>query len=161
MMKKEIERKFLVNDMPSLVGIKPLRYERYFLQRGGTIEERIQKKGDVFEYEKKVNISHMESHKEKKIISEEEYMKLRHRTLDAIIRDSYILSSDPEISIKIYGGRFKGLVRVEVEFKSVEDAVSFIPFEWMGKEITYLPLGRDGNLLDLTNQEFEKLLHSI
>ncbi len=100
------------------------------------------------------------SPKEKKIISEEEYINLKHQTLDAVIRDSYILSSDPEISLKIYDGRFKGLARVEVEFKSVEDATSFVPFKWMGTEITDLPLGRDSNLLDLTNQEFEKLLHS-
>lgn len=159
-MEQEIERKFLVKQMPSLVGIKPVHYERYFLQRDSTVEERIQKKGDSFEYEKKVTISPVESHKEKKTISEEEYNRLKEKASSAIIRDSYILSSEPYVSIKIYEGRFKGLIRAEVEFKSAEEANSFVPIDWMGEEITDSPLGRDGKLLDLTDQEFQELLHS-
>lgn len=160
-MKQEIERKFLVKEIPNLTGIKPVHYERYFLQRGSTVEERIQKKDNTFEYEKKVTISPIESHKEKRIISEEEYNNLKQRSSDAIIRESYILATNPEVSLKIYEGRFKGLMRVEVEFKSVEEANSFIPQDWMGEEITNSPLGRDGKLLDLTDQEFQELLRSV
>lgn len=158
-MEQEIERKFLVKEIPSLTGIKPVHYERYFLQRGSTVEERIQKKDNTFEYEKKVTISPIESHKEKKVISEEEYSNLKQTSSDAIIRNSFVLNTNPEVSLKIYEARFKGLVRAEVEFKSVEEAKSFTPFDWMGKEITNSPLGRDSKLLDLTDQEFQELLH--
>lgn len=157
-MEKEIERKFLVKEMPDLTGLKPLHYERYFIQRGLDVEERVQKKGNIFEREKKVTISSVESKKEKEIISENVYNELKERALDAIIRDAYLLQMSPNVSLKIYGGRFNGLVRAEVEFTSIEEANAFIPFAWMGKEITDSPLGRDSKLIDLAENQFQELI---
>jgi|GEM_PF-1725678 len=41
---QEIERKFLIKEMPNLENLKPTYYERYFLFRSEKIEIRIQKK---------------------------------------------------------------------------------------------------------------------
>jgi CYTH domain-containing protein len=41
---KEIERKFLIKDIPILDDIEPIRYERYFLSNFNDSEVRIQKK---------------------------------------------------------------------------------------------------------------------
>lgn len=156
----EIERKFLIAQMPDLSNKSPMRYERYYLKRDNGIEERIQKKGDLFEHELKKEISSLERTKDKKEISEQEFEKMKTGASEAIIRDGYKI--DDQVSIKIYHGKFKGLKRAEVEFDSRDEATAYIPESWMGKEITDSPLGRDSALLDLSAEEFQKLIsHSF
>lgn len=154
----EIERKFLIKTMPNLTGIEPVRYERYYIRREPTVEERVQKKGNIYEYEKKEKISDLESAKEKKQITEVEFNKLKSETNEAIIRDSYLLNSKPSISVKIYHGKYEGLIRAEVEFDSLDDANTFTPLDWMGDEITNAPIGRDARLLDLAHDEFARVI---
>lgn len=157
-MLNEIERKFFVKEMPDLSGIEPLHYERYFLSRANGVEERISKVNEKFVYEKKAEISSLERSREKKEISEQEFNQLKDKASEAIIRDRYNISSNPEVAIQIYHGRFEGLTRAEIEFKSEEEAKSFVPLSWMGKEMTGLPIARDSKLLDLTNEEFQGYL---
>ena len=38
--------------------------------------------------------------------------------------------------VDVYGGKLRGLVVVEVEFTSEEEAASFVPPHWFGDEIT-------------------------
>ncbi len=155
----EIERKFLVKELPDLSGIKSIPYERYYLRVDEKLEERIQKKGDKYELETKEVKSSLERTKDKKDISKEEFEELkRGKENEGIIREGYNLSSNPNISIKIYHGKFEGLVRAEVEFKSTEESENYNPESWMGKEITQTDLGRDAKLLCLTNEEFQSLL---
>lgn len=153
----EIERKFLVKNIPDLSSITPVRYERYYIKREPGFEERVQKKDEVFEYEIKKEISNLERTKEKKIISEEEFEKLKQNANEAIVRDGYKI--DDRTSVKIYHGRFEGLQRAEVEFGSVEEAGIYVPEKWMAEEITDSPLGRDTRLLDLTEEEFKNLIN--
>lgn len=151
----EIERKFLVRQMPNLRKIVPSIQERYFLQRGDIIEERIQKNNSVYEYEKKVALSPRERHREKKIISENDFITLQKRAIGPLIRKSYSLSKkNPRISIKMYQGEYKSFVFAEVEFDSIDEYEMFTPLEWMGTEITNSPLGRDVWLLDYTREQF-------
>ena len=146
--------------MPDLSGQEPVRYERYYLNRSNTVEERIQKKGDAYEYEKKEKVSDLEHKKETRPITREEFESLKPKAGEAIIRDGYMVSNNPDITIKIYHGKYEGLVRAEVEFDSLESAEAFIPPEWMGKEITGTPLGKDSDLLDLSEEQFKEMLHS-
>ena len=157
-MLNEIERKFFVKQMPDLSGIEPLHYERYFLSRANGVEERISKVNEKFVYEKKTEISSLERSREKKEISQQQFNELKEKASEAIVRDRYNIPSNPEATIQIYHGKFEGLVRAEVEFKSEEEAKSFVPFLWMGKEMTELPIARDSKLLDLTNEEFQGYL---
>jgi adenylate cyclase len=155
----EIERKFLIKELPDLSGIKPIGYERYYIKKDGESVERIQKKGDCYEYETKRSISHLEHKKEKRKITQEEFEELRRgKEQEGILRDSYLLSSNPDVSIKIYQGKFEGLARVEIEFASKEEAEEYIPKSWMGAEITVSPLGADARLLHLSRDEFLSLL---
>lgn len=157
-MKNEIERKFFIKEMPDLTGIEPLHYERYFLERGSAKEVRVSRINDSYVYEEKLEVSDLERTGVKREISKEEFEDLKQNTPEAIIRDGYHISSDPNISIKIYHGRFEGLIRAEVEFESEEQATNFIPPSWMGNEMTGLPIARDSKLLDLTNEEFKEYL---
>lgn len=152
----EIERKFLIRKMPDLTGIQPVHYERYYLHRDENVEERIQKKDSIYEYEYKKRISSLERTKEKRSLSESEFFELKQRASEAIIRDSYLLPSG--VSIKIYHGKFEGLVRAEIEFKTREEATQYQPVSWMGEEITENPLGKDSKLLNLSGKEFYQML---
>lgn len=160
-MRNEIERKFFVRVLPSLKGIEPLAYERYILDNQNGKEVRIQKVNDVYFYEEKSTISDLERSRVKKEISEQEFNFLKLRSSGkAIIRERYNLGTDPDIAIQIYHGDFEGLVRAEVEFCSEEEAKSFRPLEWMGPEMTGLPIARDGALLSLSKDEFKKYISS-
>lgn len=152
----EIERKFFIEEMPDLSKLTPVRYERYYMRCGDGIEERVQKKGGVYEYEFKREVSVLERTKEKRVISELEFNTLRAKSGKAIIRDSYMLSSG--ISIKVYHGDYEGLVRAEIEFDSTDDAIHYKPEPWMGREITQSKLGRDSALLSMNDKEFKKVL---
>ncbi len=157
-MKNEIERKFFIKEMPDLSNIIPLHYERYFLERGDGKEIRISKIGDKYVYEKKSEVSDLERTREKREIAKEEFDELKQKASEAIIRDSYTISEHPDIVIQIYHGRFEGLIRVEVEFDSEEEANAFEPLSWIGKEMTGLPIARDSKLLDLSDEEFKSYL---
>ena len=83
----------------------------------------------------------------KKEITENEFNNLKSRAYGSTIRDTYLLSENPKITLQIYQGQFKGLIRAEVEFNSIEEADTFIPLSWMGKEITGLDIARDSTIL--------------
>ncbi len=159
-MKNEIERKFFVKELPDLSSIKPLHYERYFLERTKEVEIRISKINDSYKYEKKLRVSKLERKREKKDITEREFNGWKAKGTEGILRDRYDISNNPDISIQIYRGRFEGLIRAEVEFESVKEAEDFIPPAWMGKEMTDLPIARDSKLIDLTPDEFKAYLEN-
>lgn len=160
-MEREIERKFLVKKLPKLDNSKKIRYERYFLKIGNDIEERIQRKGESYEYERKIRISIFERKTEKKKITSTEFDALKKNSTKSIIRDSYPI---PEInggSIKIYHGDFNGLIRAEFEFNTIEEANNFKKLEWLGEEITETPLGNDSQLINLNKDQFKNLLEKL
>lgn len=157
-MTKEIERKFLVKTMPNIDGLESFLYERYFLFRNENVEIRIQKKGEKYEFERKEKENNLSSNKQKFEISKEEFDKLKENSKESLVRKSYLLSKSPEISLKIYHGRFEGLKRIEVEFEDEISAKNFLLPNWFGEEITNTPLGKDSKLLDLTQEEFENLI---
>ena len=157
----EIERKFLVKTLPDLSNLKPIRYERHYLNKDTGLEKRIQKKGDNYELEELQSELGLSRVKFKKEITLKEFEQLKKQAREAIIRDSYQISDNPQVSIKIYHGRFEGLIRVEVEFSSEEQAKDFQPLQWFGLEITDTPLARDSSLLGLSNEHLKKLLSSF
>lgn len=159
--RQEIERKFFVKKLPDLSQKEPVRYERYFLYRTPPAEIRIQKKGDIYEFERKIEISPLTRVEHTFEITREEFNELKTYAKDVIVRDSYIISSNPEISVKIYHGAYEGLIRAEVEFSSETEAQNFKPPEWFGKEITNTKLARDASLIDLNAEEFKQQLHTF
>ncbi len=157
-MSQEIERKFLISKMPDLSKYQPIRYERYYIYRDGKVEMRVQKKENKFEIERKEMINKLSAKKTKLKISAPEFEKLKTFGSDVIIRDGYNLFSSPDVSIKIYHGKYEGLKKVEVEFKSEEQATSFQIPDWYGEEITDSIVSRDSKLLDLSKVEIKNFL---
>jgi len=157
-MSNEIERKFLISQMPDLSNFESVIYERYYIYRDGTIEMRVQKKGEQYEIERKEMISELRAIKTKMVISKPEFEKLKELGMEAIIREGYFTSSNPDVSIKIYHGKFEGLNKVEVEFASEEEAKAFQIPTWYGEEITDSIISRDSKLLDLSEEEIKNFL---
>jgi len=147
----EIERKFLVRKLPNLAGIRKVVYERYYLYKGNGIEIRIQKKMNRYEFERKIETTHLSRETQKFEITKQEFEFLKGQASEALVRDSYLISENPEVSIKIYHGRFEGLMRAEVEFKTEEEAEKFSAPEWFGSEISNSSLGRDSKLICILN----------
>lgn len=155
---KSITRKFLVKQVPDLTGKEHWVQSRFYLYRKNGIVIRIQSKGDIFELERKVNKTALIREGKKIAITKEEFEAISRLVRDVVVRDNYLISVAPHVVLRRYHERFEGLVRVEVEFSSVEEANQFTPLVWMGKEITTTPLARDETLLDLTADDFQKLL---
>ena len=157
-MTKEIERKYLIKQMPNLKNIKPIRYERYYINDNIDNQIRAQKKDEKFELETKSKISDIEYKKEKQEITEQEFLKLIKNCKKVIIRDSYLINENPNITIKIYHETYKGLVRAEVELSNEDEYRNFEIPEWFGKDITNTELGMDAKLIKLDRANFLEIL---
>ncbi len=129
----EIERKWLVKNLPDLSNLMLVKWERYFLFINDKIEIRIQKKGDKYELERKSVLSKLSREEVKFEITKDEYDTL----------EKYCS---------------KSIIRAEVHFTSEEEAEAFKPLDWFGKEITDSPLGRDKTIINLSEGEFTKLM---
>lgn len=154
----EIERKWLIKILPDLTGLTPISYERHFLYIGDVVEIRIQRKGDKYQFERKSQVGKLSREEQVFDVTEEEFDSLKKHSVKAILRESYLIQNNPQITIKVYKGEYQGLIRAEVEFESEVDAERFAPLDWFGREITETPLGRDKLLINLSKEEFEKLI---
>lgn len=158
-LKFEIERKWLLAELPDIVsGVVPVEYERYFLPSNQGEEIRIQKKGNKHTYQRKVEVPGVGRERaEDREIGEAEFLELKKTAVGSILRTRYDIS--PMVAIQVYHGEHEGLIRYEVEFRSVEESQAFEPESWLGREITDSSLGRDSRLLSISRDEFEKELN--
>ena len=142
-----LTRRFIIQSLNNLNVSSLIRYERYYINNN----LRIQSKNNIFEKEilNKENVII-----EKTNISEDEFNQLKKDAYSKIIRDSYLYLDDNRISIKKYLGQYKGLIRVEVKFNSIDEMHSYKKESWMGTEITNSTLTFDKHLSKLSEQEF-------
>ena len=147
--------------MPNIEGVESVPNEEHFLQHGDLVEERIQKRGDMYEYEIKTLFGSHEWNRDKRTISKEEFHVLKAKAPKSLLRDSYLLSQQkPRVSIKQYHGDYRELIFAQVEFDSHDEAESYEPLPWMGTEITNSHLGRDSQLLLLDREHFLEILRA-
>lgn len=71
-----------------------------------------------------------------------------------------MINEKPNITIKIYHGIYKGLIRAEVEFNNEYEYSNFKIPEWFGKDITNTELGMDARLIKLDRGDFLKILEA-
>ncbi len=158
-MKTEIERKFLVSKLPNLNGIEKIPYERYFLFYDEYSEIRIQKKEWIYEFERKIKENDLLAKKQKIEITEDEFMSLRKWSTWEIFRDSYSISSSPNMSLKTYHWDLEWFNRIEVEFASEREAQDFEIPDWLGEEITGTKLARDSSLIWLSLEDINEIFN--
>lgn len=148
---RRLTRRYIINSLDGLNLSKPIRYERYYIDDN----LRIQKKDNIYQKEKLDNDNNIIA---KIDISENEFLNLKEKSYSEIIRDSYVLLNNNNISIKKYLGKYKGLFRVEVKFDSIDDMNNYNKEIWMGEEITNSPLAFDKYLSKLSDSDFHNEL---
>ena len=155
-MPHEIERKFLVAKMPfDLAMLEHDLLEQGYLAIDPELHEvRIRKAGEAYYLTVKSG---------GRLTREEYEINLEPRQFEALwpategrrLRKTryYIKRGSPQVTIDVYEGRFQGLNLAEVEFASQEEARSYRPPKWMGKEVTGHSFLKNRNLLDVDSFE--------
>lgn len=133
----EIERKFIPKDLPEdLNQYKHHKIEQAYLNTAPVV--RIRKQDD--EYFLTYKGGGMMAREEYNLpLNETSYDHLLEKADGNIITKTRFLipiHSGLTAELDIFEGRFAGMLLVEVEFDSVEQANSFIPPEWFGEDVT-------------------------
>lgn len=135
----EIERKFLIKKAPDDLD----KFKSYEILQGYIIitkagtELRLRQKGD--KYFQTIKSGEGLVRKETEIeLTADQFRKLWSLTGRKRLRKKRyeIQYEDMMIELDIYDEPFKGLITVEVEFKTVADSEQFSLPNWFGKEIT-------------------------
>lgn len=135
----EIERKFLVSALPADYGQYPShQIEQAYLSTNPVV--RIRKEDDQYYL----------TYKSKGLLAREEYnLPLNQDSYEHLLTkaDGIVLTKQrfriplPGTSytaeLDIFSGRYEGLILVEVEFETEEQANAFLPPDWFGEDVTF------------------------
>ena len=131
----EIERKFLLKELPSDLENYPVRHlEQGYLCTGPVV--RIRKDNDKYELTYKAK-GMMVREEYNLPLTKEAYEHLKGK-IDGrlIIKKRYMIPFEKyTIELDIFKGELAPLTLAEVEFESEEEANSFCPPDWFGEEI--------------------------
>lgn len=148
-MSQEIERKFLVKELPADLEnySHSAIIQGYLIVTDNDIEVRIRKKGDKYFETVKAGSGLVRKESEKEITKETfwDHWPLTEGKRVQKIRYE-ILYNGKLIELDIYSGGLEGLAVAEVEFESEEDSVSFEPPSWFGEEVTHDERYKNKNL---------------
>lgn len=143
----EIERKFLVKELPSDLDSYPHRMlEQGYLCTSPVV--RIRKDDTSYELTYK-SVGLMMREEYNLPLTEDAYRHLLPKTDGNLIsKERYCipLDADHTIELDIFHGALAPLVLAEVEFSSEEDALAFLPPEWFAKEVTSDPAYQNSHL---------------
>ncbi len=131
----EIERKFLIKELPDLGQYKYVEIEQGYLSTSPVV--RIRRKDDAYILTYKGS-GLMAREEIEATLTKEAYEHLLEK-IDGypITKRRYLIPLDPyTIELDVFSGHMKGLVMAEVEFPSLEEANSFTPPEWFGEDVT-------------------------
>lgn len=145
----EIERKFLVTELPSEIDRYPHSeiMQGYLIVTENNIEIRIRKKGERFSETVKAGSGLVRRESEKEITEEtffEHWPLTKGKRVQKVRYE--IEYEDILIELDIYSGELEGLVVAEVEFESEEEGGHFLPPEWFGEEVTHDERYKNKNL---------------
>lgn len=132
----EIEKKFLVNEMPYLSDYPFDEIEQGYLSF--VPEIRIRRKGNKFYITKKGEGTQTRPEEETEI-DDIAYNILSHLVQGRIIKKTrYKIPLEDGLiaELDIYHGDLKGLSTVETEFESESQAREFIKPDWFGEDVT-------------------------
>lgn len=131
----EIERKFLVKELPDLSGVKSSEIKQGYVS---TLPEiRVRKLDDKYYRTEKDEGTVVRQEREWEI-SKDEADKLFSEVKTNIIEKTryYLPYGKYTIELDIYKGKFEGLVVVEIEFPTIEEATAFVPPDWFSQDIS-------------------------
>ena len=131
----EIERKFLIKELPDLSKYEYVDIQQGYLNVSPVV--RIRKKNDkyIITYKGSGLLAREEIEAELTQVAYEHLLE----KIDGhpITKRRYIIPLDPyTIELDIFSGHMEGLIMAEVEFPSLEEADAFTPPSWFGDDVT-------------------------
>lgn len=133
----EIERKFLIKEMPANLGSYPVRnLEQGYLCTGPVV--RIRKDNDKYELTYKAK-GMMVREEYNLPLTEQAYLHLKEKIDGRLItKKRYMIPYEKyTIELDVFEGDLVPLTLAEVEFSSEEEANRFTPPDWFGDDVTF------------------------
>lgn len=135
-MGKEIERKFLVKEIPANLN----EYPYHMLEQGYLSTDpvvRVRKEDDTY-YLTYKGRGYIEKEEYNLPLNEEAYRHLLAKADGNIIsKKRHLIPCPPyTIELDVFDAPFAPLIIAEVEFPSLEEAKAFTPPEWFGEDVT-------------------------
>jgi CYTH domain-containing protein len=135
----EIERKFLVKNIPDLSNAQKMYiHQGYLTHTNDSVEVRLRQKDEQYFITVKSGSGMVRGEREASI-EQKQFETLWPATQGKRIekhRWSGQLSTQQTFELDIFMGELESLVLVEVEFPSMAEADSFQPADWFGHEVT-------------------------
>lgn len=145
----EIERKFLIDTLPNTIDLG--KYPKRCIEQGYLCTEPVVRV-------RRDNDSYYLTYKSKGMMVREEYnLPLTGEAYASLIKkaDGNIITKTryeiPEkdnltIELDLFEGKYEGLILAEVEFENENDALTYIPPAWFGKDVTNNPAYHNSNM---------------
>lgn len=143
----EIERKFLVNEIPANLH----KYEKEEIIQGYISIDptiRLRKSNDEYNLTFKSK-GHLKREEMEFPLTKEQFENLWSKVESSTINKSRYnipLENDLIAELDIYHEGLDGLLTVEVEFVSEKDSERFIPPQWFGKDVTHDSRYKNSNI---------------
>ncbi len=136
----EIERKFLVKEMPADLSRYTVReIEQAYLNFSPTLRIRHDVSGETDKYELTYKGHGAYAHEEYNLpLDQASYDNLMKKHEGSVIKKKrYMIPIHGHTAeLDVFEGELAGYSLVEVEFDTIEDENSFIPPEWFGEDVT-------------------------
>ena len=149
----EIEKKYLVNELPDLSQFEKKEIEQGYLTRRPTLRIRKKDNDYIFTYKSKIKDAPKNLNVNDEVerpLTKEAYEKLREKTEGYLIQKTrYLIPIRAEytekaegfpdeltVELDVFHGRLEGLVFAEIEFPSEEVAERFVAPQWLGKDVS-------------------------
>ena len=133
----EIERKFLVKELPELLdSYKKRRIEQAYLCTDPVVRVRQDNEDYYLTYKSKGLIAREEYNLP---LTREAYAHLLEKADGNIItKTRYEIPEKNGLTIEldVFEGKFQGLILAEVEFESMEEALAYTPPGWFGEDVS-------------------------
>lgn len=137
-MATEIERKFVVEDLGTVLQIPAVTVRQGYLARGNDEEVRVRQAGDEYTLTVKKGTGLRRSEYEVPI-SGSQFDALWPATEGSRVaktRREVRLPENRLAHVDVFDGHLEGLATVEVEFDDTDTALAFTPPAWFGREVT-------------------------
>ena len=143
----EIERKYLIEHLPEeMDGFAYHEIEQGYLGREPVVRIRRQDQEWILTYKSKGLMVREEYNLP---LTQEAYLHLREK-IDGILisKTRYCIPLEGGLmaELDVFHGAHKGLMLVEVEFSSQEEAEKFTAPDWFGEEVTFSTRYHNSNL---------------
>lgn len=142
----EIERKFLVDSLPSLAHYHSKKIIQAYISTDPVIRIR---QMDTQYFLTVKSHGHIMREEFEMPITKEQFHSLQNKIeVSPIEKTRYFIPLEQDLTaeLDLYEGHLKGLYTVEVEFLSLEAANDFIPPSWFGNDISLDHRYKNNNL---------------